>query len=315
MIISKFAYQIIKKLDKITLVKFLNFNQYFLIHKSFGFILKKLDFYYTHGYELDLKNPKTFNEKIVYRQLFERDPLLTKLVDKYEVRKYVKEKIGEEYLIPLLQVADSFEEIDFTKLPDEYIMKMTHASGENIIVKKDENYLGFSKTILKKTFKKWFNEKYRYQDLIGFVQGIERRIIIEQLLKNKNGKIPKDYKLFVFNGKVEFILVVHDRFDKYTENLYYRDWSVANFTFKDPVGEVDKKPDFLDDLILIAEKLASAFTAIRVDLYVLGKKIYFGELTPAHNNAQDIFCPFYYDKYYGEKWKNYQSLLLNDIKE
>ena len=310
--LSKLNFRILRIIDEKVLVNILNYQKYYSIHKFLGFPLKKLDFYYTHGYELDLKNPKTFNERIVYRQLFETNPLLATLVDKYAVREYVKEKIGEKYLIPLLQVADSYAEIDFTKLPDEYIMKMTHASGENVIVKQGINHLGYSDKKLREIFEKWFHEKYRYQSLIGFVQPIKRKILIEQLLKDESGKIPKDYKLFVFDGKVEFILVIHDRFDEYTENLYNRDWTPATFKFRDPTGELEERPSFLDDLIQTTEKLAADFTAMRVDMYVLGSKIYFGELTPAHANAQDVFYPIDYDEYYGSKWKNSTQLIKSE---
>ncbi len=319
--LSKLSYRILRILDEKTLAKYLNFEQYFSFHKFFGFPLKTLGFFYTHGYRLDLKNPITFNEKIVYRQLFERNPLLPMIVDKYAVRKYVKEKVGEKYLIPLLQIADSFDDIHFSQLPDEYIMKMNHASGRNIIFKKGNliskkgmKNNGYDREELKRTIDTWFAEKYRLQELIWFVQPIKRKIIIEKLLEDNDGKIPKDYKFFVFDGKVEFILVIHDRFSEYTENLYDRDWQVSGFTFADPTGLVEEKPILLNELINVAEKLASEFTSMRVDLYTFGSDIYFGELTPCHANAHDTFIPVKYDEYYGIKWKNHTNLINHPIK-
>ena len=314
MILLQKIYSVLRLLDEIILVHLLNFDQYFSFHKALGFPLKKMAFLLTQGYRLDLKKPVTFNEKIVYRQLFERNPLLPIVVDKYAVRKYVKEKVGEKYLIPLLQVADSFDEIDFTQLPDNYIIKVTHGSGQNIIFKDGKNIRGYDRERLKITVDRWLNEKYRFQQLIWFVQPIKRKIMIEKLLEDDDGKIPKDYKFFVFDGRVEFILVIHDRFSEYTENLYDRNWQVASFTFSDPTGLVEEKPVLLDKLICIAEKLATEFTSMRVDLYTFGSEIYFGELTPCHNNAQDIFIPIEYDEYYGKKWKNGTNLIKKDVK-
>jgi len=238
---SKLDHRILRYIDERTFARFLNFKQYFSFQKFFGFPLKKLDFFYTHGYRLNLKNPVTLNEKIVYRQLFERDPLLSTIADKYVVREYVKEKIGEKYLIPLLQVADSFNELDFSNLPDNYIMKMNHASGRVVIFnngkllfKQRADNRDYDKEELKKIIDAWFVEKYRYQQLIWFVQPIKRRMLIEKTLVDDNGKMPKDYKFYVFGGKVEFISVIRGMYSNYTENLYDRNWEPVDFTFADP---------------------------------------------------------------------------------
>lgn len=307
--LSKLNFRILRIIDEKVLVNILNYQKYYSIHKFLGFPLKKLDFYYTHGYELDLKNPKTFNERIVYRQLFETNPLLATLVDKYAVREYVKEKIGEKYLIPLLQVADSYEEIDFSSLPHEFILKSTHGSGENIIFKNGKNNCTDNKKLLERVITGWLKKKYRYQQLISFVQLIKRQIIIEKLLTNEKKEIPKDYKFFIFDGKLEFIQVDQDRFSSHAQNYYDKDWKRTNFTWRCKIGKLDEKPVLLDKMIELAEILASDFTFMRVDFYNIGKEIYFGELTPCPGGGTAAFNPVEYDNFYGEKWKNHINLM------
>ena len=302
-------YSVLRLLDEIVLVNFLDFDQYFSVHKALGFPLKKMGFLLTQGYRVNFNDPKNFNEKVVYRHLFERDPLLPMIVDKYTVREYIKEKIGEKYLVPLLQVADSFDEIDFAQLPDDYIIKVTHGSGRNIIFKEGKNIRGYDKKLLKKTIANWLSEKYRFQQLIWFVQPIKRKIIIEKLLEDDDGKIPKDYKLFVFNGNVEMIQVDHDRFEDHTRSLYDKEWNRLDCTLTYKRGDLDEKPDLLEDMISLAEKLAFDFTFMRVDFYCIASKIYFGELTPCPGGGMEIFVPESYNRYYGEKWNNHTSLI------
>lgn len=302
-------FKVLRYVDEKLLVKCLSFDQYFSFHKALGFPLKKMAFLFLQGYKLNLKNPKTYNEKVVYRQLFERNPLLPVIVDKYAVREYVKNKIGEKYLIPVLQVVDSFDEIDFSQLPDDYIIKVTHGSGRNIIFKDGKNLFGYDQKKLKSTVENWLIEKYAFQKLIWFVQPIKRKIMIEKLLVDA-GNIPKDYKFFVFEGKVEFIQVDQDRFlSSHIQNYYDRNWKRIEFTWWLPNGELDEKPESLDNMIELAETLASEVTHMRVDLYTLGSDIYFGELTPCHAGGAARFNPIVYDTHYGEKWENHTDLM------
>lgn len=303
-IVLQKIYSVWRLLDEITLVKWLNFDQYFNFHRLLNFKLRKIAFFLDQGYDLNLDNPRTFNEKVVYRHLFERDSLLPYIVDKYKVREYVSEKIGEEYLIPLLQVADSFEKVDFYSLPENYVMKMNHASGRNIIVKNGVNHLGYSDKKLKEIFKTWFDEKYRFQQFIWFVQPIKRKIVIEELLVNQDGNIPKDYKFFVFDGKVEFIQVDQERFSEHKQNYYDKNWNRSNFSWRCPTGDMDEKPITLEKMLELSEKLASEFTFMRVDFYTFQEKIYFGELTPCPGGGSAIFKPQDFDQYYGKLWSD-----------
>ncbi len=301
-------YSVLRLLDEIILVKSLDFDQYFAFHKIFNFPLKRMAFFLTQGYSINFDNPKNFNEKVVYRHLFERDTLLPLLVDKYAVREYVKKKIGDKYLIPLFQVTDNFDDIDFSVLPDEFIMKVTHGSGRNIIFKDGDNNYGYNKAKLKKIIEEWLCEKYRFQQLIWFVQPIERKIIIEKLLQD-NGKIPRDYKFFVFNGKVEMIQVDNDRFSEHTRSLYDKEWNRLDCTLKYEQGGLVKRPEVLSEMIFLAERLAEDFTFMRVDFYNIESTIYFGELTPCPGGGMEIFVPESYNRYYGDKWDSYRCLI------
>lgn len=302
-------YSILRYLDEVFLVRSLNFDAYYAFHKALGFPLKRMGFLLAPGYKLNLKNPITFNEKVAYRHLFAKDPLLPEVVDKYKVRSFVEEKIGKQYLVPLLQIANSFDAIDFSALPNEYILKVTHGSGRNIIFKNGKNNKNYNEAELKKTVQNWLVEKYRFQQLIWFVQPIERRVMIEALLKDEDGKIPKDYKFFVFNGCVEMIQVDHDRFEEHKRNLYDREWNRLDLTLTYEQGDLDAEPTLLKEMIALAEKLASSFTFMRVDFYCVSQKIYFGELTPCPGGGIERFVPEEYDVYYGKKWKDHANLM------
>lgn len=302
--------KIIKKsftlIDRILFVKNLNFENYFWLHRRLNFPLKRLDFYMSNGYALNLYKPKKFNEKVMYRHLFERSPLVTKIVDKVEVREYVRKVIGEDYLIPLIKVCDRPEEINFGILPDNYIIKMSHSSGQNIICKNGIKKYDDRKCI--DLLEKWINQKYAFQKLIWFVQNIPRRILIEELLTDEKGNIPKDYKFFVFDGKVEMIQVDQERFTNHARNLYDTNWNRLNLKITYEEGTLDEIPSALMQMIALAEKLASEFTFMRVDFYCVESKIYFGELTPCPGGGLENFVPESFDVLYGNTWKDYRSL-------
>ncbi len=298
--IIKYLSKILGLLDRLFIVPFVNFDTYFKIHEKLGFPVKKLRFLLHNGYKLNLENPMRFNEKTAYRHLYDKNPLLQTIVDKYAVREYVKEKIGEKYLIPIIDIYNSEEEIDFDKLPKNYILKSTHGSGQNIIYKDGKS--DYSVSEIKGFIKKWRVEKYRFQSLISFVQQIKRRIIIEELLVDSSNKIPNDYKCFVFDGKVEFIQVDNDRLDNHSRNFYDTKWNQLKVTKSLKNGSFDEKPVMLTKMIELAEILSCDFTFMRVDFFTLEDKIYFGELTPAPGGGISPFSPFRYEIEYGKLW-------------
>ncbi|WP_164967403.1 ATP-grasp fold amidoligase family protein [Arcobacter cloacae] len=310
MLLLKIIKKILILLDKFLFVKNLKFEQYYSLHKKLGFPIKRLNFYINNKYLLNLKNPQKFNEKVTYRHLFEKNPLLTKIVDKYEVRNYVKEKIGEKYLIPIVGIYDDIEKIDFKNLPKNFIMKTTHGSGQNIIFKDGNANISIEK--VKEKFKIWQTEKYRFQELIYFVQPLKRRIIIEELLLTTKDKVPEDLKFFVFNGKIEFIQIDNDRFEEHSRNFYDKNWNLLNLKKGLDNGKIIEKPLVLDEMISIVEELGKDFTFMRVDLFLLNNKIYVGELTPAPGGGLTPFQPFENEIKYGKLWGKNLNLLRNN---
>lgn len=240
--------------------------------------LKKWFFEKT-GDSLDLDNPKTFNEKIQWLKLYDRNPLKTKLADKYEVRDWIKEKIGEEYLIPLLGVWDNFEDIDFDDLPNKFVLKCNHGCHQHFLVK---NKNEFDKSFAKEKFNEWMNKNWAYcAGLELHYKDIKPRILAEKFIESRYGLT--DYKLWCFDGQVKYIQYISER-DKYGEYkmaFFDREWKkqdfISNYVI---IDEEIKKPDNLDKLIEIAEILAKDFQFVRVDLYILDNgDIKFGEMT------------------------------------
>ena len=178
-----------------------------------GYSFLKFFFYKANNYKLDLKEPKSFNQKICWKLIYDKHPLLPILNDKYKVRDYIRKILGkgeaQNILISLLFVTDKPEKIPFDKLPEEYIIKPNFASGRIIIISKDKPV---NKRLIVKQCKKWLKEPYCVFQHIDWIPKIERKIIIEQLLRDENSQIPTDFKFFVFHGKCFMIQVIAQRF-------------------------------------------------------------------------------------------------------
>ena len=238
------------------------------------------------GYPLDLKNPKTFNEKLQWLKLYDRKPIYTTMVDKYEAKKYVASIIGEQYIIPTLGVWEGFDDIDFDKLPQQFVLKCTHDSGGVIIVK-DKNKLDINaarkkiNTSLKRNFYYWGRE-WPYKN-------IKPRIIAEKYINTneiQDTKVLPDYKFQCFAGKVDNILLCTDRDINGHANYYFfdRHWNFLPYSkqvypHSDLNSLAQYKPKNLNKMIIIAEKLSAGIPELRVDLYEIHNQIYFGELT------------------------------------
>lgn len=238
----------------------------------------KLWYYRKTGRELDLNNTETFNEKIQWLKLYDSTPLKTKLADKYLVREWIKEKIGEKYLIPLLGVWDKFDDIDFEKLPNQFVLKANHGSGWNIIVK-DKTKL--DKKMAKKKFDEWLDRNY------AFVSGLELhylniqpKIIAEKYIANLDGDI-YDYRIFCFNGKPKYIWLDKGSGTSYHKrNIYDLNWKLQNYRVTYPnFSEKIEKPKVLSEMLKCAEELAKGFIFVRVDFYYINTHVYFGEMT------------------------------------
>lgn len=245
---------------------------------------------YYHGTKLDLDNPLKYVEKLQWLKVYFHPPVLNQLVDKYAVRKYVKEKIGEKYLNELYQVCSHFGEINFQKLPDSFVVKGTHGSNMHMIVKnKDELNIGR----LKFNIWKWKRKNLYYHSGQEWAyKNVRPRIVIEKYMEDKNGEL-LDFKLFCFNGTPKFIQV-HKWFEGNKCLAHYDlNWNkmeVFSQDMKDYPGEI-KKPKKLKKMIELASALSEKFPFVRVDLYEVDDRIYFGELTFYPSDARKNFFP------------------------
>ena len=262
----------------------------------------KILFKLKHGYKLNLKEPKTFSEKIQVYKLI-RDQRFVKLTDKYTVREYVK-TINPEILNALLWDGFNPNLIPFDNLPNSFVIKVTHGSGLNIICK-DKSKLDRKRTI--KTLKKWL--KFKYLPCYGeWFYGVEKpRIIIEEFLNPGNGKEPTDYKVFCFDGKPLFIREDLDRFGNHKTNFYDVSWNLLDVSFGNPRGEPTPKPNLLNEMLKCAAELSSGFSHVRVDFYIVNNKLYFGEMTFTSGGGFDKVTPLAFDYEIG-KYFNLDSL-------
>lgn len=256
------------------------------------------------GYKVNFDNPTTFNEKIQVRKLYDQNPLYSLCADKYRVRQYVSEKIGEKYLIPLLFASEDISEGDFNNFPNSFAIKTNHGSHTNEIVFDKE------KVNINKIIKKMYNYKkieFGYRTLELFYNRIKPMIIVEELLLDDNGFPPFDYKFHCFkqrDGFKVFVQVDADRFQDHGRNLYDENWSSLpiNIGFKRSDKSITK-PKQLDEMITLGKKLAADFEYVRVDFYLCKDKIYFGELTFSHGTGFEKFTPKEWDTKWGGYWK------------
>ena len=277
------------RISKVAIVELIVF--YLLTDKMY----LKLKFTKVFGKKLNLNNPQTFNEKIQWLKLNDRDPLYHDMVDKYEVKKIVANMIGDEYIIPTLGVWNSFDEIDFDSLPDQFVMKCNHDSASTIICKNKSNFdYSRAKQILANALR---HDYYRFENRQWAYKGIKRKIIAEKLLFEESGEDLKDYKFFCFNGEVKFIQVDINRFSNHKRNIYDLDWNLQDFQIQYPNDKnfIIEKPGKLDEMISLAEKLSKGIVHVRVDFYYLNNKIFFGELTFYHGGGTERFYPDSWD--------------------
>lgn len=252
--------------------------------------------------DLNLENPETFNEKIQWLKLYDSTPIKTQLTDKYLVRDYVKEKIGDEYLVPLLGVWDKFDDIDFDKLPDKFVLKCNHGSGWNLIVT-DKNSI--DKAEAKKKFDMWMNKNYMYQFGLEFhYKNIVPKIIAEEYLENDNNDL-YDYKVWCDNGEPEYIMFLSNRKNGLKMSFFDKEWNLMPFHYSHPQHEEKiQKPKNLDKMIELSKKLSEGFPHVRVDFYILNDgSIKFGELTFTSLSGICRWNDEKYDRFLGDKIK------------
>ena len=251
------------------------------------------------GYRLDLQNPKTFNEKIQWIKLKDKNPLYTLCADKYKVRDFVKARIGSVYLIKLIAVYNSPNEISLAELPDKFALKLNTGSSCNLICM---NKSLLNEESVKKKFKKWMNNNSFYKRYKEFhYKNIEKKIICEELLENSNGQPLFDYKFYCFNGEPYIIMVEMGEAFNMHRNIYNLDWTRHSGYITNEQDSFDvNKPEKLDEMIDLARKLAKGFKEVRVDFYYVNKQIYFGELTFTPAAGFSTFSSYEFDLELGE---------------
>lgn len=268
----------------------------------------KLQYFGKFGRFLNLKNPKRFTEKLQYYKLHYKNPVMIECVDKYDVRNYVT-KVGlSDILVPCIGVYNSYDEIEYSKLPNSFVLKDTLGSGGNsVIVIPDKNKINYES--LNDVLTKWTSQNAHVKRggrEWPYYKGKNSRIIIEELLKTDDGEGLVDYKFFCFDGKMEFFYIMGDRqlgkkvsvsiYGKNKEKLDVR--RVGDEEYNSKV----EMPANIDEMIQVAERLSSEFPHVRVDLYNVNGKIYFGELTFFNASGYMEYDPDSFDYEIGEKF-------------
>lgn len=260
-----------------------------------------LEKYYENetGFKFDLNNPRTFNEKLQWLKLYNRKPEYTRMVDKYEMKQFVEEKIGCGFTIQTLGIWDSFEEIDFDKLPKQFVLKCTHDSGSIVFVR-DKDKLD------KEEAKRYFNRRlainYFWTKREWPYKNVKRRIIAEPYLCDSSENELKDYKFFCFQGNVKMIEVDFDRFIDHKRNIYNEKWEYMPFAIRYPTEpeRVIEPPKCLKEMVDIAEKLSVSIPHVRVDFYIINDKPIVGEMTFFHESGYGKFTPQKWDRIFGD---------------
>jgi hypothetical protein len=250
-----------------------------------------------HKAFLDDKNPRSFSEKINAFKLSDTITSYSHLADKYEVRQFIINRIGEEYLNELYGSYDSADEIDFNNLPERFVIKATHGSGWNLICK-DKSQLNPTET--KRLLNSWLKVNYYNLGKEKIYKNIKPRLVVEEYLEDKNKQL-LDYKFFCFKGIPKYVQIDVDRYTNHTRCFYDMDWKKEAFTVHFPFyeGEV-LKPLHFDKMKDLSAELSRDFTFVRVDLYNVDGRIVFGELTFTPGNGYENFHPQRNDLMFGE---------------
>lgn len=260
-----------------------------------------LKYYYRLKKRINWKNPQTYNEKLQWLKVYYHRKDLWKYVDKYEVKEIIGEIIGKDHIIPTLGVWNNFDEIDFDKLPDQFVLKCTHDSG-SIVICKDKS--SFDKEEAKKALEKalktesfWGGREYPYKF-------VKPRIIAEKFMEDAVEKELRDYKFFVFDGKARYMFIATDRENKEVDtcfDFYDMDFNHLDLRHGHPNAKKEiKKPSNFDEMRVMAEKLGANFPHVRVDFYEVNGVTYFGEMTFYHHCGFMNFDPDKWDYEFGK---------------
>lgn len=252
-------------------------------------------------YKLNLSDPKSYNEKLQWMKLYDRNPLYTTMVDKYAVKEYVANIIGQEYIIPTLGVWDSFDDIDFGSLPDQFVLKCTHDSG-GLVICKNKRYLDLEKA--KQKIEQSLQTDYYMNGREWPYKDVPRRIIAEKYMEDtKTGEL-RDYKFFCFDGKVRWLFIATDRQNREEPYFDFFDMSFNHLPMRHGhpnAPTTPEKPQSFELMQKLASELSQGLPQVRVDFYEVDGKVYFGELTFFHHGGFVPFIPEKWDYIFGNE--------------
>lgn len=271
----------------------------------------ELEYYAYMGKFAHLDHPVTFNEKLQWLKLYDRNPLYTQMVDKVSAKEYAAKIIGEQFIVPTLGIWEKTEDIDFDGLPEQFVLKVTHDSG-GVVICKDKAQFDRTKAIerLRNSLKRDYYSLHRewpYKD-------VKKRILAEVYLEDRDDYELRDYKFFVFNGAVKLMFVASDRQNDEEEtkfDFFDRDYQFIDVRNGHPnSARKPAKPENYELMITLAEKLAAGIPHVRVDFYEVNGAVFFGEMTFSHWSGLVPFEPAEWDKRIGS-WINLPSIKDN----
>lgn len=247
------------------------------------------------GKALNLKNPRSFSEKLNYIKTYSNNPLRSLVADRIKVRDYVREKSPTCALIPVVWTGKEITKEIYDNLPQNFVIKANHGSQMVEIVDKDN--ISFEE--LRQTTRKWLKRNYYARGRERVYLNLDRFLVVEKKITTRSGGIPQDYKFFCFNGLVEVVQIDTGRFGDHKRNFFNRDFEMVDLTTVYSPGEIEKPSQF-NDAVRIAEELSHEFSFIRVDLFLTDDgKVYFGELTNFPANGMRKYKPEEYEDYFG----------------
>ena len=250
-------------------------------------------------YRLNLKNPQSFNAKLQWIKLYDRNPLYTKLVDKYRVKEYVRECVGNEHVIPLLGVWDNVDEIEWDVLPKQFVLKVNHDCGGQIICK-DKSKLNVEEAKLK--LRNAFDRNYYYEGREWPYKNVQPKVFAEAYMEDEYGEL-RDYKFFCFDGIVKAMFIASDRQTEGSEvkfDFFDADFNHLPFTQGHPNAPIQpSKPKNFEEMKRLASMLSKGLPEVRVDFYDVNGRIFFGEFTFFHFGGMVPFEPVQWDYTFG----------------
>lgn len=249
-------------------------------------------------YRLNLKDPKSFNEKLQWIKLYDHNPLYTTLVDKYRVKQFVSDRIGSEHVIPLLGAWDSVDEIEWDSLPDQFVLKVNHDCGGQVICKDKTK---FDKETAARKLKQSFGKNYYFEGREWPYKNVIPKVFAEKYMEDEYGEL-RDYKFFCFNGEVKAMFVATERNsgEEVKFDFFDADYNHLPFTQGHPNADVcPPKPKGFDEMKILAANLSKGIPEVRVDFYDVNGHVFFGEFTFFHFGGIVKFEPIEWDYTFG----------------